>query len=363
VTDWRLPERRREVFHDFYEFHLRYRSHPGCVYYLMPWLRDHFGWDTEECYWFAFLNGNTQHPITSLLLFEAGPSLADADVAVRFWQEHYQRLGWDTDRRYHKKAFDKAVASYLGLVAPYGTQEEFWKAQAAGGWSAVWDAGRSVETFGRLSAFSYLEYVRIMSDGTAVEFDCEDLFLEDMAGSRSHRNGLCIVTGLDHMDWHSSNPDFDGHYDRSVLSYLEAEGASLRSEARARAAGMPWEHDVSYFTLESTLCTYKGWHRPNRRYPGVYNDMLYDRIKSAVVAWPDDPLTAALIEDTFWRARAECLPRYLRLEDVPGDPGLSPVKQNHYRETGEVIVLGHEYPIYWSSFDQAVADGELGTFR
>lgn len=358
MTDWRLPERRREVFHDFYEFHLRHGAHPGCVYYLMPWLSERFGWDAEQRYWFAFLNGNTQHPITSLLLMQAGPDLAHADEAVRFWADHYKQLGWDTDRRYHKKSFDKAVASYLGLLGRR-TQEEFWNAVAWDGWPTVWETGRSIETFGRLSAFSYLEYVRIMNG----DFDCEDLFLEDMAGSRSHRNGLCIVTGLDHMDWHKSNPDFDGHYDRSVLSYLEAEGASLLAEAKKRAEGQPWEYDVSYFTLESTLCTYKGWHRPNRRYPGVYNDMLYDRIIASAAAWPDDPKTQTFICNTFWQARVESLPAVLRLEDNPCDPGLNPIKQNHYRETGEVIVLGHEYPKYWSSFDEQVKTGALGVFR
>ena len=32
--DFRLPRYRREVFLRFYEFHLRHRAHPGCVYYL-----------------------------------------------------------------------------------------------------------------------------------------------------------------------------------------------------------------------------------------------------------------------------------------------------------------------------------------
>jgi hypothetical protein len=358
ITDWRKPERRREVFHDFYEFHLRHRSHPGCVYYLMPWLRERFGWDAEQALWFAFLNGNTQNPVTSLLLHDAGSRPSEADACVAFWNAHYKRLGWDTDRRHHKAAFERAVASYLGLLG-HRTQEEFWKIHAEGGFPSAWVAAEAIESFGRLSSFSYLEYLRIM--GVAV--DCDRLFLDDMAGSRSHRNGLCIVTGLDHMDWHDSNPGFDGVYDRSVLSYLEAEGISLLGEALVRAAGRPWLRDVSYFTLESALCTYKSWHRPNRRYAGVYNDMLYDRIVSASARWSDDPegdiRVAQFIEETFWAARADCLPAYLRLEDVPGDPGCIPAKQNHYRETGEVIMLGHEYPIYWSSFDQAVKEGSL----
>ncbi len=34
--DFRHPQYRREVFLRFYEFHLKYRTHPGCVYFLFP---------------------------------------------------------------------------------------------------------------------------------------------------------------------------------------------------------------------------------------------------------------------------------------------------------------------------------------
>src|ERR1039458_8281838 len=58
---FRLPQYRREVFLRFYEFHLENRSHPGCVYYAMPWLIKEHKLDEEQRYWLAFLNGNTQN--------------------------------------------------------------------------------------------------------------------------------------------------------------------------------------------------------------------------------------------------------------------------------------------------------------
>ena len=45
--DFRRPEFRREVFLRFYEFHLQYRAHPGCVYFVMPYLYTAFKWDRE----------------------------------------------------------------------------------------------------------------------------------------------------------------------------------------------------------------------------------------------------------------------------------------------------------------------------
>lgn len=362
APDLRLPEHRRETLLDFYAFHLKHRAHPGCVYYLMPYLRERYGWDPEEALWFAFLNGNTQNPVTSLILFRECPR-PDGRIAemLGFWQAAYSRLAWDTDRRYHKKNFGKAVASYLDLTGLHlgRTQADYWAEVAGLGFEGVWAATTSVESFGRLSAFSYGEYLRIMG----VEFDCDTLFLDDMPGSRSHRNGLCIVSGLDHLDWHKSNPEFDGRYSRDVLQSLGLEAASLLADARARAAGRDYERDVSYFTLESALCTYKSWHRPNRRYPNVYNDMLHDRILAAEAAFPEGDFDEDF--DVIWNARQDCLPEYLLLEDTPGDPGVSPVKQNWYRETGEVVVMGRdpEFARYHSGFDDAVEAGEYGLFR
>lgn len=352
MTDWRLPEHRRAVFQDFYEFHLRYGAHPGCVYYLMPFLRRVYGWDEEEALWFAFLNGNTQNPITSLLLHRRSPVPAGAEAMLAWYRENYARLAFDTDRRYHKKSLEAAVHGYLALTSRLG-QWRFWEAMAEGGFSAVWAAATAIPTFGRLSAFSYSEYLRVMG----LPFDCDDLMVGDIPGSRSHRNGLAIVTGNERYDWHDSNPDFDGSYSTELLTYLRSEGRLLLEHARGRAEGKPWAHDVSYFTLESTLCTYKGWHRPNRRYPNVYNDMLHDRIKAAEKAFPEEEL------DVFWEARDTCLPAHLRLEDQPGDPGLDPVKQNHYRLTGEVVMMDVEFPQYANAFNDAVRAGTLGTFR
>lgn len=338
--DFRLPEYRHAVFLDFYEFHLRYRAHPGCVYYLMPYLSERYSWTREQALWFAFLNGNTQNPVTSLILFRRAPGAQHADTLLNFYDEHYARLEFDTDRRYHKKHFAAAVRSYVDMVGE--DQWPFWTRKAGHGFSRMWRTARSIATFGRLSAFSYLEYVRIMG----VDFDCDDLMLGDMDGSRSHRNGICLVMGLDQYDWHKSNPLFDGRYPPELIPQLEREGASLLAHMKERAAGKDYERDVSYFTLESALCTYKSWHRPNRRYPNVYNDMLYNRIRKNQQTWPEEDL------QVFWDARAAYLPAYLRLEENPRDLGLHPTKQNHYRTTGQVIMMHRDYPYYENDYNR-----------
>jgi hypothetical protein len=358
--DFRQPGLRREVFHRFYSFHLRHRSHPGGVYYLLPHLAERLGWDAEQALWFAFLNGNTQHPITSLLLHQAGPGPAHADQLLGFWRRNYGRLGFDTDRRYHKKHLDKAVAGYLTNLAG-APQLDYWTAAAGDGFAGVWTAARAIPTFGRLSAFSFAEYLKITLDGLRLPrpagFDCDTLMLDDHTGSKSHRNGLCKVLGLDALDWHPSNPNFDGHYNPAELQHLTGAAAVLLAEARQRAWGQPWAADVGNFTLESALCTYKSWHRPNRRYPNVYNDMLHDRIRQSEERWPTADLSL------FWEARAVALPRALRLEDQPFDPGMVPAKQNHYLLTGQQVMLDHDDPAFTNDFQAKVDAHGFGRCR
>jgi len=345
--DFRQPQYRQQVFLAFYLFHLKYRSHPGAVYYLLPYLREKYGWDDEAALWFAFINGNTQNPITSYLIHKRFPDPKQAPEMVDWFNAHHAQLSYDTDRRHHKKLFGSAVAGYLDLMG--GSQINHWTDAAQAGFAGVWARATQIPSFGRLSAFSYGEYLRI----TGVPYDCDTLLLEDLSGSKSHRNGLAKVIGRDDLDWHSSNPDFNGQYTESDFNLLVQSGEQLLQLAKTYAKGSDYAYDVSYFTLESALCTYKSWHRVNRRYPNVYNDLLHDRIKKAEQIWPDEDLSV------FWEARNHYLPKHLRLEDNPHDPGCKPIKQNHYRLTGQVVMMNHEYPVFDNDFNRAVDEGKL----
>lgn len=344
--DFRKPEYRREVFLRFYEFHLKYAAHPGCIYYIMPFLRKKLGWSEEQALWFAFINGNTQHPGTSLILHNKFPKPEQVEDMVEWFKKFYGMLPFDTDRRYHKKVFDQAALAYSNMVKE--GQGDFWRRHAERGFKGMWEAATAIPSFGRLSAFSYLEYVWITLGGKSV-FDCEHLFIDDISGSKSHRNGIAKVCGRDDLDWHKTNKKFKGSYSQDMLEWLKFEGQSLLEEARERSAGKPYEKDVSYFTLESTLCTYKGWHRVNRRYPNVYNDMLHDRIKKLESMWGQSEEASLL-----WEARSSCLPDHLLLEKSPHDPGLCPAKQNHYRLTGQVIMMNQEHDCFHNDFNDKV---------
>lgn len=348
--DFRKVEYRREVFLRFYEFHLTHRAHPGCVYYAIPWLIAAHALDGEQALWLAFLNGNTQNIVTTWEIFKRFPSPGETKGLDSWFAEYYERLAWDTDRRYHRKDFLKSVECYRRLT---GSSQRAYFAGVIGdalteeqAFDRLWPVlRRDFYTFGRLSAFSYSEYLRLVG----LPINCSTLFLEDMGGSKSHRNGLAKVLGRDDLDWHRDS-GFEGDYAAGEVDWLVEEGVKLLAEARARLAGkqaVDLDH-VNYFTLESALCTYKSWHRKNRRYANCYNDMFLDRILVGERNFGVGEVAQ------FRRCRADCLPSRLRRECCPYDPGLVPVKQNHYRETGEVIMMSRDFPEFDNAFDRRV---------
>jgi len=345
--DFRKPEYRREVFLRFYDYHLKFKSHPGGVYFAFPYLSKKFNLDIEQNLWIAYINGCTQNIVTTWLIFEKFPDVKklDVDKLNDWWNKEYIKFkvgsGWDLDRRYFKignTGFPNCVKSYKESVDKFNSQKDFFDSLTIHNdkyknYEICWDYIRkNFLSFGRLSAFSYLEYLRIQG----INVDCNNLYFEDISGSRSHRNGVCKVLGRDDLDWWKTKIK----YDKETIKWITKEAELLFNEAKQRIN----HNDVSYFTFESTLCNYKSWHRPDRRYPNVYMDMFRDRIKYAETQHGNK-------FDLFWEMRKDCLPRYLRIEDNPKDIGINPIKQNHYRNTGQVIMMHHEYDCFKNDYN------------
>jgi hypothetical protein len=343
LTDWRLPENRREAFQRSYTFSLNHLNFPGMVYAMLPAIAERFDLDDDGRAWLAWLNGNTQNAVTSMLILEAAPSHHDWLDAVEFWNDNFKALEWDTDRRHQKSKFGAATAAWY---RDFGDRPaERWAEAGAGGWQPTWAHAKAHPYFGRLSAWSGMEFARILL-GADVVPDMGSWLLEDRSGSRSHRNGLAVVAGYDAWSWEEYEP-----FERGIVPDLTELADDLLAEAFDRNPGSIY---VSRLTMESALCTYKSWHKPNRRYPNVYADMMYLRIKRA-----EAKMSRELKE--LWDIRRDTLAPWLRLEDRPDDPGLHPAKQNHYRETGEIPLLHLDFPdMEMSEFDLSVAMGGFG---
>ena len=144
---------------------------------------------------------------------------------------------------------------------------------------------------------------------------------EDFDGSRSHRNGALFLQGMDHLvfDKRADN-GFDGKY----ANFIGMCGwLSAKSDEFLKTVDHP---DANYLTLESQYCQFKnGFFK--RRYPGVYADMAWDRIK-----WYDERGLSELTT-IFKDIRSECLPEWLR-EECDHKPPPRARKAAQFAETG-----------------------------
>ena len=303
--DYRLPENRREYFDSLYKMNLQHGVMPGLVYLYMPELARRYNWDAEQKLWFAFLNGMTQNPITSMRIFTNLPSVPPASaqlVQFTYWfNTHWDTLQFDTDRRYQKKDSIDAIRAYAKLVEEFGSQEKMLTGKS---YAELWHIVRNgYYTFGRLSSFSYLEYVKIMGYGA----DCDDLLFNDKSGSKSHRNGMLFLLGKDELVWDKRLPNGqDGNYPefQKMCGWLTQQSDEHLKEFYTTY----YPHwAVSRFTFESNLCTFKN-HFFSHRYPGIYADMAQERIEWA------DARDQAKYTDVFKDMRSQLLPKWLRAE-------------------------------------------------
>lgn len=323
TKDWRLKENRREAFQRFYSFHLKYKTHPGLVYMFLPAIAEEREMDQDERAWLVWLNGNTQNPATSMLLLDAAPHPRDWKKAVEFWNENFKKLEWDTDRRHQKSKFGEATERWVKQMG--GDPAAEWL-DASSSWAKTWAFAKSQPYMGRLSAWSMTEYAKILLPGIP---DAADFLMYDKSGSQSHRNGAALVMGHDSVYW-----DKDVPFMLDIVPEIDAFAEDLLAQAKLRN---PDEPDVTRLTMESALCTYKSWHKPNRRYPNVYSDMAFNRIKKAEANFGSR-------FNLLWDTRAEHLPETLLMEAQPADVGLKPLKQNWYLETGEIHYLHLMFP-------------------
>jgi hypothetical protein len=297
--DYRITENRREYFDALYRMNLEHGVMPGLVYLYMPELARRYDWDAEQRLWFAVINGCTQHAITSLRIFNKYPQIPQSKQEWAEFNEWFNtewpNLAFDADRLKNKRNTVRALFSYAELVKVAGSQVALYRDKT---YAECWAVASCIYGFGRLSTFSYLEYVKIMGLGP----ECTDLMFEDFDGSRSHRNGALFLEGLDHLvyDKRAKN-NFDGKYENfsKMCGWLK-----VRADEYLKIVSHP---DAGYFTYESCLCQFKNGFF-GRRYPGVYSDMAWERVR-----WYDE---RGFSKDTeiFKDIRAQRLPDWLRLE-------------------------------------------------
>lgn len=334
--DFRDPRYRREVFIRLYGFHTSLGIQPGLVYLYLPKLAEIEHWDIEQRLWAAFLEGCTENPCTVYYIMKHIPRLPISSVRMKIFERwhaaNWRNLCYDIDTRYNKGYLVEQTQSYIDALQGGSQQDYFTRGYSENkkAWfDDIWGRATKLYKFGRLTTWSYLEFVKILS---GYDYEYSSLLMRDLSGSKSHRNGLLKVMGRDDLEWWRKANNGITTHSKKLCDDLEIRGAELLQQLKERYGKQSWSSAIGYETLESTLCCFKNCFR-GYRYPNIYTDMSYDRIRKAELITPD------ISYDVFWDIRRKYLPKTLLREYQPNDTGLKPEKQEYFKNTGKLPMM------------------------
>lgn len=306
--DYRLKENRREGFKKYFYGILKTEEYDP-FYYTANYLYERFDLNKEQMFWFSWLYGFIYNGATAWVVFNEFPDFENVDVdRLKEWEiKNYKRMQFETDTRHKKCKIHEAFVCYKKAVGNK-TQEEFFNTLCCYddpkvNFRILWDYIReNFYLFGRYSTFFYTETLKRCN---GLNIECDSLFLEDIPGSKSHRNGLCYVLGKDEWDLSKKNTDFK--YESWMIEYLKEEGDKIIKEMKVEFPDVI--NLIDYFSMETALCAYKGFFR-KRRYFGFYLDRDCSQIKFA-----ESKCWNGIDWNVFWQCRKECLREELLCEN------------------------------------------------
>lgn len=344
--DYRLKENRFKLFKDFYWFHTKYKIHPGLVYLYLPEITK--GMTKEQKYWTAFLEGCTQNPNTVYAILKFFPDRPQTEEEMRYFEEFcndcYHQLEYDTDRIHYKGKLYKQLVEYNKLIGSSQEkvfEQDLYDADPKKYFTNVFEfVLKKVWGFGRMSTWSYVEFIKICC---GLNYEYWNFYMNDQESSMSMRNGLFILYGRDDLHVWKELPDNPTSHTKEQMEWAEQEVRALLDYLKTQYTDI----EVTGETLESALCAFKNMFR-GRRYPNIYTDMSYDRIKKAESLWGNK-----IDYSIFWKIRAENLPLELLKEynyngyiRETAEVAVNLDKQMYFRNTGMPLYLGLFKPEY-----------------
>lgn len=346
--DFRSKEVRKEVFFRLYEFHTSYGVQPGLVYLFLPSLAENQSWTIEQRLWAAFLEGCTENPCTVWAIMQFFPELPKDLSPFESWhRDNWRLLDYDIDTRYNKGHLVEQTQNYLetlnGRTQEQMFHDDCYSEDRKRWFDNIFSIVTGMYKFGRMTSWSYVEFIKILS---GYDYEYSSFHMEYLDGSKSQRNGALLVMGRDDLDWWKENPSVKSH-SKEICDTAESKARQLTEELKDRFKDKPWAKSIGYETVESTLCCFKNCFH-GRRYPNIYTDMSYDRIKKAEKLW-DNKIDFSI----FWKIRKEKLPRNLLLEYNEQDPGLCPQKQEFFKKTGQLPMMSVMDDVFYSRWDDA----------
>ena len=293
--DYRLKENRREAFIRWYAWSLQYKDCDPAVW-ATNYLNDRYEHNDEQRLWLCWLYGNTYYLPTAWVLMNEFPDfeLATVDRMEQWNTANYKRLRYQTDTKWNKGHLPSMFASYQKFIGEESQREKiesYYGDNESINFNNLWEGVKSsLHKFGRYSTWFYLQHLKHTA---GVEIDPTSLMLNDYSGSRSHRNGLLYVLGME--------DNIDQKLTANQYANLESESTSILEEMNSRYPSLSGQ--IDFFTMETALCAYKKIFRDHHgRYLGYYLDRQSEEIKKV-----ESDGWHGIEWEVLWQAREETL--------------------------------------------------------
>jgi hypothetical protein len=269
MKDYRLKANRLESFERYYVAQLK-SNDIDPAYATLNWLFEKYNSSKEQQYWMSFLYGVTYELDSVAYICHYFPDYPPDLNKLQQWHTiNWRRLVYESDRIHCKGHLVEMVQSYMDLVGK--SQVNFFESFIAGNpmvdFDQLWDKlVRNLLSFGRYSTFFYTETLKRCCK---LPIECSDLML-GKDGS-SHTAGLMWVLGVEELEYEYSK------WTPQLLAWMDKQANRLLEGYRDKYPELQdW---LDYWSLETSLCAYKGIYRRNR-YHGYYIDRgLRDHIR------------------------------------------------------------------------------------
>ena len=331
MRHFNLPEDIEEAFIQYYAA-IVFSWEVDVNYPLLEYLFQRYELSREQQYWWCWLYGVFYHPGTLFWFAQEFPDFEKVDVGrLEKWHaENWQKLRYNTDRKYEKGHLVEMFVSYRDAIGD-GTQEEFFQkcipdfTDPVANFHSVWKQLIKLTRFGRYATYIYTEALaRCM--GLPIEADT--IFLKEAASSRS---GLCYAIG---------KPDLAAKgvsFPPEAINALDKKMRKMMKTIQERYPDLP----VDFWLMESVLCAFKGFFRTTKgRYIGYYIDRNLQEINEI-------PKTKdRKIMGVDWKVlrdfrRERLMPELLgEIQEKPWT-GIQKHLEHTFAETGQMVNLSH----------------------
>lgn len=288
-------------------------------YPALCYLADRFELNIEQRYWLAFLFSCCYAVPTVYYMYNEFPDYSTVNVnrLQRWWTQNKALCLFQTDRLRIKTGdqFVPTFQSYASVVGPSQAIkfQSFRRTSAVATYQAAYEEMNKVKNFGRFTMFLYLEAVARLTGFNMIPQGL------DIRNSKSSRNGLLYVLGLDDL--------IDTEPPKSTCLALERQFQALVTHLRANSR---IKQHTDVWNTETTLCAFKKLVR-GTRYLGYYINRQADEITTM-----QQRVVSGVDWSVLWDHRAEHFqPQWLREKnETHRDRRGTSDRKNHDSEAG-----------------------------